>query len=104
LKDTLLGLTANLNLVVSEGSKVLEVKHGGVNKGRASQFWTMEKEWDFIMAIGDDWTDEDLFEAMPERAYSIKVGVGLSKARFYVLGHKDVRGLLERLGRKAGKK
>jgi trehalose 6-phosphate synthase/phosphatase len=100
LKDTLLGLTANLNLVVSEGSKVLEVKHGGVNKGRASQFWTMEKDWDFIMAIGDDWTDEDLFEAMSDRAFSIKVGVGLSKAKFYVLNHKHVRQFLSRLGKK----
>jgi len=96
LKDTLLGLTANLNLVVSEGSKVLEVKHGGVNKGRASQFWTMEKQWDFMMAIGDDWTDEDLFEAMPDWAFSIKVGVGLSKAKFYVLNHRHVRQLLSR--------
>ncbi|MBN1781090.1 bifunctional alpha,alpha-trehalose-phosphate synthase (UDP-forming)/trehalose-phosphatase [bacterium] len=103
LKDTLLGLTANLNLVVSEGSKVLEVKHGGVNKGRASQFWTMEKKWDFIMAIGDDWTDEDLFEAMPEHAFSIKVGVGLSKARFYVLGHQRVRELLMQLTKQKAK-
>ncbi|MBN2103699.1 bifunctional alpha,alpha-trehalose-phosphate synthase (UDP-forming)/trehalose-phosphatase [bacterium] len=100
LKDTLLGLTANLNLVVSEGSKVLEVKHGGVNKGRASQFWTMEKRWDFIMAVGDDWTDEDLFEGIPDWAFSIKVGVGLSKAKFYVLNHKHVRQLLSRLGQK----
>ena len=97
LKDTLLGLTANLSLVVSEGNKVLEVKHSGVNKGRAAQFWTEEKKWDFIMALGDDWTDEDLFEAMPDHAFSIKVGVGLSKARFYVLGHHQVRQLLEDL-------
>ena len=88
-----------MHLIVSEGSKVIEVKHGHINKGRAAKFWTSEKEWDFIMAIGDDWTDEDLFDAMPEEAYSIKVGMGITKARFYVVNHHGVRNLLKKLVR-----
>ena len=100
LKDMLFGMTSNLNLVVTEGSKVIEVKNGGVNKGRASRFWTSRKIWDFIMAIGDDWTDEDLFEAMPEEAFSIKVGMGRSKARYYLKNSREVRDLLRILSDK----
>ena len=98
LKDMLFGMISNLNLVVTEGSKVIEVKNGGVNKGRASRFWTSRQDWDFILAIGDDWTDEDLFEAMPDEAFSIKVGMGHSKARYYLKSPGEVRELLRILG------
>ncbi|NIO19762.1 MAG: bifunctional alpha,alpha-trehalose-phosphate synthase (UDP-forming)/trehalose-phosphatase, partial [Candidatus Aenigmarchaeota archaeon] len=74
LKEDLLHLTANLNLGVLEGSKVVEVKNVGINKGRAALRWISKKKWDFILAIGDDWTDEDTFAVLPESAYSIKVG------------------------------
>jgi trehalose 6-phosphate synthase/phosphatase len=100
LKETLLGLTANLNLVILEGNKVIEVKNGGVNKGRATLFWTSNRTWDFIMAIGDDWTDEDLFEAIPKGGYSIKVGLGITKAKYYLHNHIEVREFLRSLGNK----
>ncbi len=99
LKEDLLHLTANLNLVVLEGSKVIEIKNGGINKGRAALHWIPKKEWDFILAIGDDWTDEDLFEALPESAYSIKVGLTMSKSRFCLTNHLEVRELLQQFGR-----
>ncbi len=100
LKETLLGLTANLNLVILEGNKVIEVKNGGVNKGRAALFWTSNRTWDFIMAVGDDWTDEDLFEAIPKGGYSIKVGLGITKAKYYLHNHIEVREFLRSLGNK----
>jgi trehalose 6-phosphate synthase/phosphatase len=95
LKENLLGLTANLNLIVTEGAKVIEVKHGNINKGRASLFWTSNDSWNFILAAGDDWTDEDLFQALPEKAYSIKVGLGMSKAGYFLKSHEEVRELLK---------
>jgi len=76
------GLTTNLNLQVLEGSKVVEVKNMGVNKGRAALRWIADYEPDFIMAIGDDWTDEDTFKALPEKAWTIKVGLGATAARY----------------------
>ncbi|HDQ45135.1 MAG TPA: bifunctional alpha,alpha-trehalose-phosphate synthase (UDP-forming)/trehalose-phosphatase [bacterium] len=97
LKETLLGLTANLHLIVAEGARMIEVKHGSIHKGRASLFWTSNDSWDFIMAFGDDWTDEDLFQALPEKAWSIKVGLDFSKAKYYLKNHIDVRELLEEL-------
>jgi trehalose 6-phosphate synthase/phosphatase len=94
LKDALLHLTTNLDIGVLEGSKVMEIKHLGINKGRAAQRWLVKGPWDFIMGIGDDVTDEDLFAALPESAYSIKVGLGLSKAKFNIPSPHEVRTLL----------
>jgi len=96
LKEELLVLTANLNLGVLEGSKVIEVKDVSVNKGRAAMQW-LRRPWDFILAVGDDWTDEDVFAVLPEGAYSIRVGLNPSKARFNILSHSQVLELLEQL-------
>ena len=97
LIDDLVNLTANLNLQVLEGNKVVEVKNAGINKGRAALRWVAKKVWDFILALGDDWTDEDIFEILPETAYSIKVGLGPSKAKFNLDSVMDVRTLLKEL-------
>jgi len=97
LKEVLLSHTANLNIVVQEGSKVIEVKDVAINKGRTALQWLSRGEWDFILAVGDDRTDEDLFAALPEEAYSIRVGLGPSRARFSVLSHLDVRLLLKEM-------
>jgi len=97
LIDDLVNLTANLNLQVLEGDKVVEVKNAGINKGRAALRWVAKEGWDFILAAGDDWTDEDLFEILPETAYSIKVGLRPSKAKFNLGSVMDVRLLLKEL-------
>jgi len=99
LKDALLHLVANLNLGVLEGSKVMEIKSAGINKGMITLHWLSKEKWDFILAIGDDWTDEDIFAVLPEAAYSIKVGLGPSQARFNLDSVTDVRFLLEELTR-----
>jgi trehalose 6-phosphate synthase/phosphatase len=97
LKETLLQLTANLNLAVLDGDKVIEVKNAGVNKGRAATRWLAQEEWGFILALGDDWTDEDTFAVLPESAYSIRVRFNPSVARFNIESSEEVRTLLTKL-------
>ncbi|MDL1956815.1 MAG: bifunctional alpha,alpha-trehalose-phosphate synthase (UDP-forming)/trehalose-phosphatase [Candidatus Desulfofervidus auxilii] len=97
LKDALLHLTANLKLEVLEGSKVIEIKDAGINKGRAALRWIQKEKWDFILAIGDDRTDEDVFAVLPKSAYSIKVGLSASQAKFNVDSQEDIRKLLREL-------
>ena len=94
LTDELITQTANLNLQILEGSKVVEVKNSGINKGRAALRWIAKEEWGFILAIGDDRTDEDMFEVAPDIAYSLKVGLSSSLARFNLKSHGDVLSLL----------
>ncbi len=97
LKDALYDITQNLDLVVLEGNKVIEVKPINVNKGRTARYFLDRKEYDFILAVGDDWTDEDLFEAMPDKAYTIKVGFGVSRAKYQVGSFREVRQILQEL-------
>ena len=95
--NDLLNLTANSNLKVLEGSKVVEVKSANLNKGLTAQQWISRQDWDFILAIGDDVTDEDLFRALPENAWSIKVRPGVSAAKFSLDSPDEVRSLLKEL-------
>jgi trehalose 6-phosphate synthase/phosphatase len=95
LKDHLVSLTANLDLQVLQGNKVVEIRLAGVNKGTAALQWITEGPPDFILAIGDDWTDEDLFAVLPERAWSLRVGVTSTRARFNVRGSGETLRVLE---------
>jgi trehalose 6-phosphate synthase/phosphatase len=97
LRDAVLNLTANLDIGVFEGSKILEVKNIGISKGQAAELWLARQDWDFVLAAGDDYTDEDLFAVLPADAYSIKVGYSISKARFNLDSVYELRLLLEEL-------
>ncbi len=94
LKDELRYLTANLNLEIMDGDKVLEIKYSGINKGRAALQKIGNEIFDFTFAIGDDWTDEYTFDLIPSEAYTIKVGSKTTKANYYVNTVDDVRALL----------
>ena len=97
LRVAISDLTANLDVGVFEGSKILEIRQLGINKGRAAERWLEKEQWGFLIAAGDDYTDEEMFAVMPQNAYSIKVGIGISKARFNVDTVVEFRTLLEGL-------
>lgn len=97
LKGALMNLIANLDVGVFEGSKIIEARHVGINKGRAATLWLEKENWDFILAAGDDYTDEEMFAVMPEDAYSIKVGSSMSKSRYNVETVSEIRQLLKEL-------
>jgi len=99
LRGALVNLTENLDVGVFEGNKILEIKNAGVNKGRAVEYWTGNQKWDFLLAAGDDYTDEEMFRALPNGAYSIKVGLSISNARFQVDTLNEIRSLLKELAR-----
>jgi len=97
LKETILHLTENLNLGILEGNKVLEIKDARINKGNAVLHWLGKEKWDFILAAGDDLSDEDVFSVVPPSSYSIKVGHGVTKAQYSVPNIMEIRSLLSRL-------
>jgi trehalose 6-phosphate synthase/phosphatase len=99
LMNNLSNTIASLNLQVLEGSKVVEVKNTDINKGRTASRWISREKWDFILALGDDWTDEDTFKALPSTAWSIKVGFGASAARFSLSSPSKVTSLLRKMVR-----
>jgi trehalose 6-phosphate synthase/phosphatase len=94
LTDTLTQFTANMDLVVMPGHRNVEVRDVGISKAQAALEFVHDQ--DFVLAIGDDATDEDMFRALPKTADSVRVGVVATHARFNVPGYEDVIGLLTR--------
>ncbi len=97
LKDELSNLTSNDDLEIMEGNKVIEIKNRGVNKGQAAMQFMQGNEYDFIVGIGDDWTDEYLFGVLPADAISIKVGIGKTGAKYHLADYREVRDFLKHL-------
>jgi trehalose 6-phosphate synthase/phosphatase len=97
LLDDLADYTRNVDVQVLEGDKVLEIRKTSVTKGTAAVDWLAANPSDFVMAIGDDWTDEDLFRALPPGAHSVRVGLAPTAARYFLSTHVAVRRLLHEL-------
>ena len=94
LSNVLRGLLTNSNIAVMQGNKVLEVKSGSINKGNAANTF-LSKTYDFIFTIGDDWTDEFMFQQVPEHAVSVKVGTTETDAKYFVENQTSVISLLK---------
>ena len=84
-------------LDILKGNKVVEVKSSLINKGKAALRFITRNNYDFIMAIGDDMTDEDMFKVMPLNAVTIKVGSNASAAGYYLRSTTEVRAFLHEL-------
>ena len=97
LLDDLTGYTRNIDVQVFEGNKVVEVRNSGISKGIAALEWLSGRTPKFILCIGDDWTDEDMFRALPPTAISVRVGVVSTAARYYLGNHIAVRRMLRDL-------
>jgi trehalose 6-phosphate synthase/phosphatase len=97
LADGLVQFTANMDLVVVPGHRTVEVRDSSISKAHAALEFL--DGHDFVLAVGDDSTDEDMFRALPQTAYTIRVGLVGTNARFNVAGYEDVIGLLARLSR-----
>lgn len=99
LFDELLALTANINVQVIQGSKVIEIRNSGVDKGYAVAQAADVDSYDFVLALGDDWTDEDMFKVLPERAYTLRIGTAPTSARFTLRDQRNAFELLKQLTR-----
>ena len=97
INTVLTSMVANNELSVLQGNKVIEIKSSNVNKGRATTQLLMKDDFDFILIMGDDWTDEYMFEAAPEFADTIKVGYVKTKAKYQIKDSQKVRELLKKL-------
>jgi trehalose 6-phosphate synthase/phosphatase len=102
LVDHLLNLTAKTDLQIVQGNKVVEIRRAGVDKGSAASYWLGETEHDFVLAIGDDVTDEDMFKAMPATAVTIRVGITGTQAQYNIRNSTEVVDFLRSLGAPTG--
>ena len=97
VRETLRTITESETLGVQEGHKVLEVKDMRVNKGFGALTLIQNNNYDFIFAAGDDYTDEDLFAALPEGAFTVKIGLGNTNAAYFLKSWRSMRLVLNKL-------
>ena len=61
------------------------------------QYYRQYGHRDFVLCMGDDTTDEDMFKALEGEAYTIKVNNGASSAQYTILSQQQVLPLLNLL-------
>lgn len=99
LEETLTSLPAQ----VTRGKKVIEVKSLHASKGFFVQQWLEKQEYqpDVILALGDDNTDEDMFEFIQAKTgvtpFCIKVGEEKTHARYFIKEQSTVNLFLKNL-------
>ncbi|KAG6518033.1 probable alpha,alpha-trehalose-phosphate synthase [UDP-forming] 9 [Zingiber officinale] len=110
LLDHLETVLANEPVVVKSGQHIVEVKPQGVSKGVAVEkligaLTKSGKLPDFVLCIGDDRSDEDMFESIDSttssnqfpsvpKVFACTVGQKPSKAKYYVEDSSEVIRLL----------
>lgn len=113
LQDHLESVLANEPVVVKSGQQIVEVKPQGVSKGvivenLLTSMASQGNPPDFVLCIGDDRSDEDMFEiidsamaALPKTAkrevFACTVGQKPSKAKYYLDDTVEVVNMLHGL-------
>jgi trehalose 6-phosphate synthase/phosphatase len=96
LASMLEAMLAETELRTFRGDRTVEVRPGWANKGEAfERLLAASGQRDFVFAAGDDRTDEDLFERMPNGTWTVHVGPGPTRAAFAVRDFETVREVLQ---------
>jgi len=82
LINTLIEPCSRMGLQIMRGNKIVEIKSPMHTKGSEAKRLMQLDNYDFVLAMGDDTTDEDMFRALPDTAYTIKVGNMSQVARY----------------------
>ena len=93
LKTVLSSLISD-QLSMMDMDKALEVIDRQIDKGTAVAEMIGQHPYDFILCIGDDVTDENMFVALPDDAFTIKVGKKPTIASYSIAGVAKVKELL----------
>jgi trehalose 6-phosphate synthase/phosphatase len=97
LRHELNSILSGSEVSVFNGNKIIEMKPHAIRKSAIVNEILDSDYPDFILCAGDDYTDEDMFEVLPENAYSIKVGLRETRARFQVPSVEKLRDILKTL-------
>jgi len=94
----------SLPIDILMGKKAVEVRPQGINKGSAvKMIMNREADADWILCMGDDTTDEDMFEeitkmeALNRSIFTVMVEKKPSSAAYYLTDQEKVLSLLQKL-------
>jgi trehalose 6-phosphate synthase/phosphatase len=97
LLNNLLQLTNNSPVQIIDGNKVIEVRLTGLDKGITALKVIDKVTADYVLCIGDDTTDEDMFKALQGKGFTIKIGTGATAANYNIATQGEVLDFLKQL-------
>lgn len=97
LVNSLISICLKQNLQIMQGNKVIEIKSPEFTKGSEVNRLLLATRYDFILAMGDDTTDDDMFKALPVTAVTVKIGTASESARYNLPVQTDTLPFLQRL-------
>ncbi|HZY80597.1 MAG TPA: trehalose-phosphatase [Cyclobacteriaceae bacterium] len=98
-------LSIQFEIPINHANGSVEFRSPDVSKSKFAASWlSLNGPADFILAIGSDSTDEELFDTIGKSYTTVRVGyTGISQARYYVDDRSNVLALLEHLIRPVNK-
>ncbi|MEW5851425.1 MAG: bifunctional alpha,alpha-trehalose-phosphate synthase (UDP-forming)/trehalose-phosphatase [Myxococcota bacterium] len=101
LQQHLSVVLSNAPVQVLRGDRVVEVRVHGVSKALVARPVAAAcAPGERIVALGNDFTDEDMFKALPPEAITVRVGPGETCARYRLASVREVRRFLALLVRR----
>ncbi|MCR5248585.1 MAG: bifunctional alpha,alpha-trehalose-phosphate synthase (UDP-forming)/trehalose-phosphatase [Paludibacteraceae bacterium] len=97
LSESLYPHCSSDGLQILSGNKVIEIKPNEYSKGTEMERILAKSDYDFILVIGDDVTDESMFRCTPSSGVTIKVGEISNDARYCISRQSDVLPFLNKL-------
>jgi len=97
LMQTLFPYCTADSLQILNGNKVVEIKPNEYSKGTEVLRRLSTCDYDFVLTIGDDITDESMFKATPKDGISIKVGRVSDVAQYCIEQQEQVVPFLTQL-------
>jgi trehalose 6-phosphate synthase/phosphatase len=94
LLDELSSILDVYSLAVTTEVKSIEIRQKGFSKQRMVSAILKRGQYDFVSCFGDDYTDEEVFKVLPEFAYTFKVGIEQTAAKFILRDSDDLLRLL----------
>jgi len=93
-------MLANAPVHVATGRRVVEIRPQGVDKGSiVTRVLAVEPPEALSVAIGDDMTDESMFDAIPDPSHAVHVGPSRSRALWRARDPAAIRAVLRRIAR-----
>ncbi|CAN5406957.1 hypothetical protein BH20VER3_BH20VER3_07620 [soil metagenome] len=75
---------ANEPVEIRHGRKIIEASASSISKGAAVRELLRTMRYDVALCVGDDQTDESMFELKAPNLISIKVGSNPSRAQYRI--------------------
>ena len=99
LMESVSQLDHSAHIKTLDGNKVIEILNVAAGKGIAVKEILENKNFDFVLSVGDDATDEEMFEVLSgiQNAFTIKIGTGATHARYKLEDISEVERLLQNL-------